>query len=134
MISTLDASEPPTLAGVPQYSIIIPRVGDTFNALFSTINIETSMNKDDSKIIVFGTTAHMVALYAELFQGQSNLKVYELHSRLSQPQRTQATSQFKDAKRGIMFATDGIRTVLQYFPRIRGSNDGSSYRSRHGFS
>ena len=110
-ISTLDASEPPTLAEVLQYSVIIPSVMHTFNALLSLLTIEIGASKDPPKIIVFGTTAHLVALYAQVYQEQTQLKVYELHSRLSQPQRTRTTSAFKDAESGIMFATDGNNTV-----------------------
>lgn len=112
MISTLDSSEPPTLAGVSQTSIIIPSVGDTFNALSSLISIETSESNDNLKIIVFGATAHLVALYAKLFEGQLRLKVFELHSRLSQSRRIQVTSAFKDADCGILFATDGIHILF----------------------
>ncbi len=111
MISTIDSSEPPTLAGVPQYSVIIPSVTDTFNALLSLINIEITLGKEDPKIIVFGTTANLVSLYVRLFQGQTHLNVYELHSRLSQPQRTRTTSAFKETQSGIMFATDGTCLV-----------------------
>lgn len=108
LISTLDSSEPPTIAGVLQHSVTIPSVKHTFNTLFSLLNYEITANKESQKIIVFGTTANMVALYTKLLEGQTPLKVYELHSRLSQPQRTRATEAFKYAKSGIMFATDGI--------------------------
>lgn len=108
MISTLDSSEPPTLVRVTQNSIVIPSVKDTFKALYSLISLEISESKENPKIIVFGSTAKMVALYANLFQEQTRLKVYELHSRLTQPVRTRTTSEFKDADCGILFATDGI--------------------------
>ena len=39
-LSTVDESEPPTVAKVPQYSITIPRMKDTFNALFALIRLE----------------------------------------------------------------------------------------------
>ena len=114
-ISTLDASEPPTLARVPQYSVIIPSVTDTFTALYSLIKEEVQTTEGEPKIIVFGTTANLVALYVQVFQAQTNLKVYELHSRMSQPARTRATNDFKIAKNGIMFATDGRHPALQAF-------------------
>lgn len=110
-ISTIAAAEPPTLTRVPQYSLIIPSVKDTFGALLSLINAEVGTTKEDSKIIVFGTTAYLVALYTKLFKNsiiQNRLDIYELHSRLSQSQRTRTTNQFRDAETGIMFATDGI--------------------------
>ena len=115
-VSTIDAAEPPTLARVPQYSVIIPEVKDTFGALVSLINVEVDETKEDPKIIVFGATANLVALYVKLFQQlrpQNRMlpQVYELHSRLSQPQRTRTADQFRDAKTGIMFATDGIHST-----------------------
>ena len=107
-VSTIDTSEPPTLSKVPQYSVIIPSVKDTFGALYSLLQEEIKATIGEPKIIVFGTTANLVALYAEVFQASSfGLKVFELHSRLSQPARTKTTHAFKVAKNGIMFASDG---------------------------
>lgn len=40
-LSTVDESEPPTVAKVPQYSITIPRMKDTFNVLFALIRLES---------------------------------------------------------------------------------------------
>ena len=111
-ISTVDASEAPTLDKVPQYSVVIPKVEDTFFAISAVIKAEISAQSDDPKIIIFGTTANLVALYAELFEGQTHLKVYELHSRMSQPARTKTTDAFKKATSGLMFASDG--TLLLY--------------------
>lgn len=106
-ISTIDPSEVPTIKGVPQLSIVIPTVGDTFAALLSLIKHEITILMNEPKIIVFGTTAALVSLYAKFFDGQTDLKVFELHSRMTQPKRTQTTRDFKAAKNGIMFATDG---------------------------
>lgn len=113
-ISTIDVSEPPTLEKVPQYSVVIPEVEDTFPVLFSLIKEEINATKGDSKIIVFGTTANLVALYAQVFEAQTHLKVYELQSRLSQPARTKATDAFKAAKSGCMFATDVIGRGMDF--------------------
>ena len=87
---------------------MIPKIDDTIPALLSLIKEEINATEGDSKIIVFGTTANLVALYAQAFEAQTHLKVYELQSRLSQPARTRATDAFKAAKRGLMFATDGM--------------------------
>lgn len=111
-ISTIDTSEPPTLTKVPQFSVVIPRVEDTFAALFSLIKQEIQVTEQESKIIVFGTTANLVALYSEVFEGQTSLEVYELHSRMTQPARTKATEAFKAAKSGLMFATDGRSSII----------------------
>ena len=130
-ISTIDASEPPTVARVPQFSVIIPNVKDTFKALFSLIQLEIKTD-GESKIIVFGTTANLVALYAKMFERlvDKNVKVFELQSRLSQSQRTRTTDEFKEAQKGIMFATDGICLSAD---DVASKLMICSHRSRHGF-
>ena len=115
-ISTIDASEPPTLTKVPQFSIIIPTVDETFTALFSLLKEEIKATEGEPKIICFGTTANLVAFYAKAFERQLGLPVYQLHSRLSQPARTRTTTEFKIAKGGIMFASDG-KNYLHSKPR-----------------
>ncbi|KAL8673684.1 MAG: hypothetical protein Q9168_001899 [Polycauliona sp. 1 TL-2023] len=116
-VSTIDASEPPTLEKVPQYSIMVPNVKDTFTALYSLLQEEIKSTVGDPKIIVFGTTAKIVALFAEVFQKQLGLEVFELHSRLSQSTRTRTTDVFKTAKKGIMFASDVIGRGMD-FPNV----------------
>ncbi|KAL8980231.1 MAG: hypothetical protein Q9205_004629 [Flavoplaca limonia] len=116
-ISTIDASEPPTLEKVPQFSLVVPSVKDTFTALYSLLQEEVQSTEGDPKIIVFGTTAKIVALFAEVFQRQLGLEVFELHSRLSQSARTRTTDAFKTAKRGIMFASDVIGRGMD-FPNV----------------
>jgi len=115
-ISTIDASEPPTLAKVPQYSVVIPKIEDTFHALLSIIEEEIRITEGESKIIVFGTTANLVALYAELLERLTTMKVYALHSRMSQPARTKATDIFKTATSGIMFATGTLSFRSSFVP------------------
>ena len=106
-ISTIDSTEPPTLERVPQFSVIIPKPEDTFTALLSLLKAEIQLSGKKSKIVVFGVTANLVRLYAKLFKGCVSLEVGEMHSRMSQPARTKATTAFKNAGNGILFATDG---------------------------
>lgn len=106
-ISTLDASEPPTIAGVPQFSVIVPKAANIFGALLSLIKHEIDTSREPAKIIVFGVTANLVALYADLYRGLLSLPLFEMQSRLNQNARTEAADAFREAKTGIMFATDG---------------------------
>lgn len=101
---------------------MIPGVDNTFPALFSLIKEEINATKGDSKIIVFGTTANLVALYAQVFEAQTNLKMYQLHSRLSQPARTKATNAFRAAESGLMFATDGMLPMIPCYRYVSCSN------------
>jgi ATP-dependent RNA helicase MSS116 len=44
-------------------------------------------------------------------------KVFELHSRMSQPMRTRTTAQFKEATSGILFASDVVGRGMD-FPNV----------------
>lgn len=114
-ISTIEKNEAPTHERVPQYHVLIPSVAQTFTTLTSLLNLEM---KACSKIIVFGITANMVALFAGVFsQGLTPLRVFEIHSRLSQSARTKTTNQFKEAAAGILFASDVIGRGMD-FPNV----------------
>ncbi|KAL4752910.1 hypothetical protein BDW72DRAFT_211015 [Aspergillus terricola var. indicus] len=114
-ISTIDKNEPPTHERVPQYYVIMPSVAETFTTLSSLLTHESRKN---TKIIVFGVTANMVALFHSVFaNGLTPLKVFEIHSRLTQSARTRTTSQFKEADAGILFASDVIGRGMD-FPNV----------------
>ncbi|KAL8807171.1 MAG: hypothetical protein Q9182_000853 [Xanthomendoza sp. 2 TL-2023] len=116
-ISTIDASEPPTHTKVPQFSLVIPSVKDTFTSLYLLLQKEISSTVGAPKIVVFGTTARLVSLFAQVFQRQFSIPVFQLHSRLTQPARTRTTEEFKTATRGIMFASDVIGRGMD-FPNV----------------
>ncbi|KAG8533972.1 uncharacterized protein KY384_001715 [Bacidia gigantensis] len=114
-ISTIDKTEPPTLTKVPQYSVIIPTVAETFTSLFSLLKEELRAVDGVPRIIVFGTTANLVAMFARVFEEKLGLPVHELHSRLSQPARTRVTDLFKDSKNaGVLFASDVIGRGMDF--------------------
>lgn len=115
-ISTIEKNELPTHERVPQYFVNIPSAQDTFNALASLLSNE--IKQGNNKVIVFGVTANMVALYARAFgQGLLSLPVFEIHSRLNQNVRTKTTAAFKDADKGIMFASDVVGRGMD-FPNV----------------
>lgn len=87
---------------------------DTFRALYSLLQYECIK---ESKIIVFGVTANMVALYAAAFVDQTPVKVYQLHSRLNQNIRTRTTEEFKATASGILFASDVVGRGMD-FPNV----------------
>ena len=114
-ISTIEKNEAPTHERVPQYHVLIPSVAETFTTMSSLLQFEIQKN---SKIIVFGVTANMVALFAAAFsKGLTSLNVFEIHSRLSQSARTRTTAQFKEADAGILFASDVIGRGMD-FPNV----------------
>ncbi|KAF2474036.1 DEAD-domain-containing protein [Lindgomyces ingoldianus] len=117
-LSTIDPNEAPTVANVPQFSITVPSIKQTFAALYVLIQSEHKQNPKDFKAVVFGTTANGVGLLYDLFQNLlPQFKTFELHSRLSQTSRTKTTNQFKDAASGILFASDVVGRGMD-FPNV----------------
>ncbi|KXL44591.1 hypothetical protein M433DRAFT_149117 [Acidomyces richmondensis BFW] len=115
-LSTVDPDDIPTIEQVTQYFIIIPTVRETFAHLYALIEQERRQSPKDFKGIVFGTTANQVALLYDLYQNLPNqvLKVYELHSRLTQNARTRTTEEFKKTCSGVMFASDVIGRGMDF--------------------
>lgn len=73
--------------------------------------------------MVFLPTARAAGLYFELFSSLPiNFPVWQIHSRMSQSQRTRATDQFREAEKGVLFSSDvtargidvkGVTAVVQ---------------------
>lgn len=117
-LSTVDPNEVPTHERVPQFYITVPKLGQTFAALSALIEEEYNQDPTDFKAIVFGTTANGVGLLYDLYQhALPQFKAFELHSRMSQPARTRTTTQFKEAKSGILFASDVVGRGMD-FPNV----------------
>lgn len=115
-LSTVDPDDIPTIEQVTQYFIVIPTVSETFASLHALIEQERRQSPENFKAIVFGTTANQVALLYDLYQNLPNqvLKVYELHSRLTQNARTRTTEEFKKTSSGVMFASDVIGRGMDF--------------------
>jgi ATP-dependent RNA helicase MSS116 len=117
-LSTVDPNEVPTHERVPQFFITVPAVTQTFAALSALIEQEYNQNPTDFKAIVFGTTANGVGLLYDLYKNAlPQFKLFELHSRMSQPARTKTTQQFKDATTGILVASDVVGRGMD-FPNV----------------
>lgn len=117
-LSTVDPNEVPTHERVPQFFITVPSVTQTFAALLALIEEEYKKNPTDFKAIVFGTTANGVGLFFDLYKNAlPQFKLFELHSRMSQPARTKTTQQFKDATSGILVASDVVGRGMD-FPNV----------------
>ena len=120
-LSTVTENESLTHERVPQYHVIVPSTPSIFGALLSLLTHEVSRSSSPStaKIIVFGTTANLVALYCAMlrtapFPADNPLPVFELHSRLSQSTRTKTTDAFKAAPKGLLLATDVVGRGMDF--------------------
>ncbi|KAL6704619.1 hypothetical protein ACN47E_008016 [Coniothyrium glycines] len=117
-LSTVDSNEVPTHERVPQFFFSVPTVGQTFAALSALIEEEYNQKPTDFKAIVFGTTANGVGLLYDLYRhALPQHRLFELHSRMSQPSRTRTTQEFKEASSGILFASDVVGRGMD-FPNV----------------
>ncbi|KAH9859931.1 hypothetical protein IAQ61_011714 [Plenodomus lingam] len=117
-LSTVDPYEALTHERVIQFSVIIPTINQTFAALSALIEEEYNQDPTDFKAIVFGTTANGVGLLYDLFRhALPQFRSFELHSRMSQPARTRTTKEFKEARSGILFASDVVGRGMD-FPNV----------------
>jgi len=117
-LSTIDQNEAPTVARVPQFSVIVPSVKQTFASLLAVIDIEYKQDPDDFKVIIFGTTANGVGMLHEFCEhALPQFKIFELHSRMNQNARTRTTNEFKEAARGILIASDVVGRGMD-FPNV----------------
>jgi ATP-dependent RNA helicase MSS116 len=117
-LSTMDPNESPTIDRVPQFVVAVPSVTQTFAALLAILDKEYNDSPDEFKVMVFGTTANGVGMLHDLYkQALPQFKVFELHSRMSQPARTRTTDQFKAATKGILVASDVVGRGMD-FPNV----------------
>nr|POF08193.1 atp-dependent rna helicase, mitochondrial [Quercus suber] len=119
-LSTIDPNDRDlTIDRVQQHSVIAPSVKELYTTLYALLLHEYQLQPNNYKTIVFGITANgvalMHALFANLFHGE--IQISQLHSRLSQAARTRTTNEFKEAKAGIMFASDVIGRGMD-FPNV----------------
>lgn len=120
-LSTVDENETPTIDLVQQHSVVVSSNFDIYPALWALLQLEYNATPDNFKVIVFGATANgvaiMYALFSALLAKNSAMQVFQLQSRLSQAQRTRTTNEFKEAKAGVMFASDVIGRGMD-FPNV----------------
>lgn len=117
-LSTIDPNEVPTADRVPQFFIEYAEVKEQFSLIHALLMAEHKQDPEDFKAIVFATTANGTAILYDLFrEALPKFKVFELHSRLNQNARTRTTEEFKNAKSGILFASDVVGRGMD-FPNV----------------
>lgn len=119
-ISTIPKGEINTHERVPQHLIIAPTFSDVAAALVGSVRSELALEGPASfKAIIFAPTAALVDFYGDILSrlnpGVGNVSV--LHSRVSQGKRTSVTDAFRQAKNGILVATDVVARGMD-FPSV----------------
>lgn len=124
-VQTIQAGEAQTHEKIPQKVVLLNGLENQLPALLNLIrNVESSASSDvPFKALVFLNTTAEVALFSKLFeQMRANragaaggpLATYEIHSQLTQAQRTRNADAFRRATRGILFTSDVSARGMDY--------------------
>ena len=108
MVNTVGESEEATHQHVKQESIIVPLAAQmaAVYELVAAHKAEAQAARTPFKIIVFCSTARGASFSSKLFNASGACPSLELHSRLSQPQRTRVSEQFRQGQDLLLFSSD----------------------------
>lgn len=98
---------------IVQEYVVLP-VDSLVPALYRIVRAKREANPDNHRIIVFVQTALMAQLMTELFRKAGMTDAMEMHSRLTQSQRTATTERFRRTSAGLMFASDVIARGVDF--------------------
>ena len=110
----VDGTNTQTHIHVKQSHAIIPAVSQYVSSVIRVVKEAVRDGDANNKIVVFFPTARMVGFFAELFNNVVSLSVMELHSRKSQGYRDRISSEFREAKSGILFTSDVSARGVDY--------------------
>ncbi|KAG9240233.1 DEAD/DEAH box helicase [Calycina marina] len=115
-ISTIPVGEISTHERIPQHLVVVPTFSDVAAAMVGSIRSEATLEGTATfKAIIFAPTAALVDFYGTILEGIPGLpSVNVLHSRVSQGKRTSVTNAFREAKNGILVATDVVARGMDF--------------------
>ncbi|KAI8165955.1 ATP-dependent RNA helicase MSS116 [Colletotrichum sp. SAR 10_70] len=115
-ISTIPAGEANTHERVPQHLIKVPTFASVAPAMVGAIREEAAFVGPESfKAIVFAPTAALADFYGDILANMPGMpQASVLHSRISQGKRTKITNDYRDAKTGVLVATDVIARGMDF--------------------
>ena len=121
-VKTVREDEAPTHLRVPQKAVIMPGYENALPAVLDIIkDYQFRRSQDESlrpfKAIIYGNATNEVSLTAQVFEELQispdnrrhplgRMELIEIHSKLSQAQRTNAANGFRRASEAILFSSD----------------------------
>ncbi|KAL2138506.1 hypothetical protein VTI28DRAFT_6656 [Corynascus sepedonium] len=117
-ISTIDENEAPTIETVPQTVYPVSSVADIMPTLHSVLSCARADNPKLKAVIFCPTARHAGLLYHVFgYKGGAappKLSVFQMQSRMSQAMRTRTVREFKEADRGLLFASDVVGRGMDF--------------------
>ncbi|KAI0403924.1 DEAD-domain-containing protein [Xylaria palmicola] len=124
-VQTIKADEEPTHQRVPQHLVTVDGLENVFPAIMEIAHKAKTAEESDlpfKAMVFFSNTAavqfaHEVFRQTPLSNRGSGTSLYQIHSRLSQGQRTQAANSFREARSAILFTSDVTARGMD-FPNV----------------
>ncbi|KAK2735055.1 hypothetical protein FQN55_002300 [Onygenales sp. PD_40] len=133
IVKTVQENEVPTHLAVPQKLVFLRGMENQLPAIFEIAQNAVEKHQKDPEtarpfkaIVYFNSTAE-VALAKKAFLGMREqvfsphpipgLQCYEIHSRLTQEQRTRASQNFRDSQNSVLFSSDVTARGMD-FPNV----------------
>ncbi|PWY94047.1 DEAD-domain-containing protein [Aspergillus sclerotioniger CBS 115572] len=128
IIKTVSANETPTHMRVPQKAVYMDGFQNALPAILELVKQNTEdLRAKPFKAIVYLNSTMMVTMANAVFRRLKNdpenpraghplgrLPIYEIHSRLTQAQRTRTADQFRKDKSAILFSSDVTARGLDF--------------------
>ncbi|KAG0034152.1 hypothetical protein BGZ81_006024 [Podila clonocystis] len=111
-IDTVDPNEANTNLQVPQSFCITPYEQQL--PLLARIIDDHKKENPNGKVMVFLPTTRGTQLYASLFEELTSYRLFSLHSKKSQEQRTRTSDRFRKSRGSIMFTSDVSARGVDY--------------------
>lgn len=115
-VSTIQEGDTNTHERVPQHLVVVPAFKDTAPAMVGSVKSEVeTAGASDFKAVLFAPTGQMVNYYVHILEKTAGFpKVEGIHSRHSQSKRTRTSDWFRQAKSGILVATDVVARGMDF--------------------
>ncbi|KAF9111747.1 hypothetical protein BGX27_004472 [Mortierella sp. AM989] len=111
-IDTVDPNEANTNLQVNQSFTVTPYEEQL--PLLARIIEDHKKSHPDGKVMVFLPTTRGTQLYASLFEDLTNYRLFSLHSKKSQEQRTRTSDRFRKSRGSILFTSDVSARGVDY--------------------
>ncbi|KAK7927203.1 hypothetical protein PG985_004201 [Apiospora marii] len=116
-VQTIDKNEAPTHERIPQNLVVCRGYENYFPTVMELAAKARELHASDPekppfKAIVFMSNTATVQFANEVFRStsladrRSGIPIYDIHSKLTQPQRTRSAEYFRRAKEGILLSSD----------------------------
>ncbi|ODN94369.1 RNA helicase [Cryptococcus wingfieldii CBS 7118] len=123
VIDCVPANESNTHLHIPQYCTVLPSAADQLPHVLRLISHDQLIHPKDSKVVIFLNTTKQTMLTSTLVRQlkgslPQNTWTYEIHSKLSQNQRTRASDRFRAEKGPSVLITSDVSARGVDYPGV----------------